>query len=384
MKIKVVRVATISLSLNVLLRGQLNFLNDLFKITAISSPGEQLSEVKKREKVDVYPIKIERKISPLKDIISLVKLYSYFKKEKPTIVHSITPKAGLLSMVAAKMAGVPIRIHTFTGLIFPSKSGLFRAILMYMDRLLCACATNIYPEGQGVKNDLINFNITNKPLNIISNGSINGINTEYFDDKMISLEQKDALRVDLGIKPTDFVYIFVGRLVTDKGINELVQAYKSLLTLCSDVKLLLVGSEETLLDPLKKDTIREIRDNPDILAVGYQLDVRPYFSISDVLVFPSYREGFPNVVLQAGAMGLPSIVTNINGCNEIIIHERNGIVVEPGNKDELLKAMKILRDNVTYYKNLKDNARRLIKHRYEQSFVWKAILDEYRNLCENV
>ncbi|MEG2161658.1 MAG: glycosyltransferase family 4 protein, partial [Chryseobacterium sp.] len=324
-KIKNFRISTVPVSLNILLKGQLKFLSNHFAVTAISGAGKDLDEVVEREGVKTYAIEIQRNISPFKDIVSLIQLYFYFKKEKPLIVHSITPKAGLLSMIAAKFADVPIRMHTFTGLIFPSKSGLLQKILIKMDQLLCWSATNIYPEGNGVKNDLINYKITSKPLNILANGNVNGIDLEYFALNAISNEQQSQLKKELHIQEKDFIFIFVGRLVSDKGINELIQAFSKLKI--QNSKLLLVGPLESDLDPLRYEILKEIETNPNIISVGFQKDVRPYFAISDCLVFPSYREGFPNVVMQAGAMGLPSIVSNINGCNEIIIEGENGTII---------------------------------------------------------
>src|SRR6185312_342487 len=153
-------------------------------------------------------------------------------------------------------------------------------------------------------------------------------------------EQKQQLRQELNIKASDFVFVFVGRLVKDKGINELVSAFSKLQI--QNARLLLVGNFEPELDPLFSETLQRIQSNPNIFSVGFQKDVRPYFSISNALVFPSYREGFPNVVMQAGAMELPSIVSNINGCNEIIKNGVNGIIIPPKNEDELFKAMKSL------------------------------------------
>ncbi|MEG1591921.1 MAG: glycosyltransferase, partial [Chryseobacterium sp.] len=202
-KIKNFRISTVPVSLNILLKGQLKFLSNHFAVTAISGAGKDLDEVVEREGVKTYAIEIQRNISPFKDIVSLIQLYFYFKKEKPLIVHSITPKAGLLSMIAAKFADVPIRMHTFTGLIFPSKSGLLQKILIKMDQLLCWSATNIYPEGNGVKNDLINYKITSKPLNILANGNVNGIDLEYFALNAISNEQQSQLKKELHIQEKD-------------------------------------------------------------------------------------------------------------------------------------------------------------------------------------
>lgn len=378
---KIFRISTVPISLNILLKGQLRFLNQFYNVTAISGSGQDLINVSKREGVQTQIIEMQRNISPLKDIFALYKLYLFFKSEKPLIVHSITPKAGLLSMTAAYFAGVPIRMHTFTGLIFPSRTGLVKKVLIQMDKLLCYYATHIYPEGNGVKNDLQEYKITSKPLKVLVNGNVNGIDTKYFSRNHISAEVQNQLRSTLGLLPNDFVFIFVGRLVSDKGINELVEALKNLnlnFSLDLNPKLLLVGPLETELDALLPETLLEIENNSSIISAGYQDDVRPYFAIADALAFPSYREGFPNVVLQAGAMELPSIVSNINGCNEIIENEQNGLIIPPKNTEQLQDAMMKLVTDKELYDHLKKNARSRIVQNYEQAVVWQAILEEYR------
>ncbi len=378
---KIVRTATVPESLFGLLNGQLRFLSEHYEVVAISSQGHFLKETSEREGVPVIAVNMERGISPFKDFVSLVNLFKVLNKEKPTIVHSITPKAGLLSMLAAKMAGVPIRVHTFTGLIFPSKRGLLRELLILMDRLLCWAATDIFPEGKGVKNDLVKFNITKKPLKIIANGNVNGIDLTYFNLATQSKIELQNLKQQLHIREEDFVYIFVGRLVADKGINELIEAFKTLNS-NGDSKLLLVGNYESELDPLEAKTLEEIASNPSIVSVGFQRDVRPYFAISDALVFPSYREGFPNVVIQAGALELPSIVTDINGCNEIIVHKKNGLIIPPKDIKSLIAAMRDIKKDRNQYNLMKLNARNMIESRYQQSVVWEALLIEYKKLID--
>lgn len=383
---KIIRTSTIPLSLNVLLKGQLAFLGKHFDIIGISSKGDLLDEVSAREGVKVIPIEMERGISPLKDYQSLIKLYRVIKKEKPDIIHSITPKAGLLTMLAAKMAGVPIRIHTFTGLIFPSKKGFLKTLLIKMDQLLCWSATHIYPEGEGVKSDLFKYKITTKPLKVLANGNVNGIDLSYFSVDQCDDLDLDNLRMKLSILPQDFVFVFVGRLVGDKGINELVEAFKAFNNrslIGKTIKLLLVGPSETELDPLLDVTLKEIESNPNIISVGFQKDVRPYFTIADALVFPSYREGFPNVVMQAGAMGLPAIVSNINGCNEIIIEGQNGTIIPVKNAIAIQRAMEMMVLDENYFSNLKLNARKMIAERYEQQVVWDALLKEYKELLND-
>lgn len=386
---KLIRTSTVALSLDFLIKGQLAFLNQYFEVIAVSGADEHLTVVAEREKVKTASVPMQRNISPLKDLVSLWQLYCLFKKEQPYIVHSITPKAGLLSMIAAKLAGVPIRIHTFTGLIFPSKKGFLQRLLIFMDRLLCACATQVYPEGEGVKRDLIYYKITSKPLKVIANGNVNGIDTAYFSKEQVAFQEQQTLKKELGIGENDFVFIFVGRLVGDKGINELVQAFKQLVVSSSGVenssiknqiKLLLVGPFESDLDPLQPETLKEIDNNPNVISVGFQKEVRSYFAIADSFVFPSYREGFPNVVLQAGAMGLPSIVTDINGSNEIIVDGENGIIIPAQNTIALQEAMLRMIPKGAFYNQLQQNARKMIVSRYEQKVVWDVLLNEYNEL----
>ena len=384
MKHKVLRTATIADSTYTLLKGQLGFLNKEFEIVSVSSDSNLLEEIKLREGVRVKAILIKRKISLFFDLKSLFDLCLFFYKEKPSIVHSITPKAGLLSMIAAKIVGVPIRIHTFTGLIFPTKKGMFQKLLIQMDKILCACATNIYPEGIGVKNDLEKFGITTKPLKVIANGNVNGIDANYFD--LTQVDNIDLIKIknELLIASDDFIFIFVGRLVGDKGINELVSCFDRLSKDSKNVKLLLVGGLETDLDPLQKVTLDTMRTNKQILSVGFQKDVRPYLVLSDCLVFPSYREGFPNVVMQAGAMSLPSIVSDINGCNEIIIEGENGVIIPVKDADAIFDAMQNMMLSHEFRNQLKVNARQMIISRYEQKVVWEALLKEYQLLLQNV
>lgn len=387
---KLFRISTIPLSLSVLLKGQLRFLNRHFDVTAVSGQGKDLEHVRQREGVKVHAIEMQRQIAPIRDLVSLWNLYRFFKREKPHIIHSITPKAGLLSMVAGKWAGVPVRMHTFTGLIFPYRSGGMQKILVWMDRFLCSHATHIYPEGAGVREDLLKYRITDKPLKIIADGNVNGIDTEWFSVSEVETTEKEELRNRLGISPEDFVFVFVGRLVKDKGINELVTAFKNLnlnftpsLSLSKGcLKLLLVGPLEQDLDPLFPETLAEIDNNPNIIAVGFQQDVRPYFAISNALVFPSYREGFPNVVLQAGAMELPSVVTDISGCNEIISHRKNGLIIPVRNVAALEKTMAAMLKDEQLYRTLKAHARPMILSRYRQEVVWEALLEEYREVAE--
>lgn len=375
---KIIRTSTVPGSLNNFCRGLLKDLQDHegYEVVAVSSPGDALDEISTREGVRIYAVPMERHISPLKDLVSLCRLIRVFYKERPDMVHSITPKAGLLSMIAAWICRVPVRLHTFTGLVFPTSSGLKQKILIFTDRLTCACATHIVPEGEGVKNDLIGYKITKKPLKVLGYGNIKGIDLERFNPELSEIKiAAENIRKD-----NVFTFIFIGRLVGDKGINELIAAFKHLNLDHPNTRLLLVGPKEQDLDPIETETIQEVEQNRAIEAVGGQKDVRPWLLASDAFVFPSYREGFPNVVIEAGAMGLPSIVTDINGSREIIIEGENGVIISSKDSEALYKAMKSFIEQPEKVIRLRENARSLVASRFEQGYVRQCLKDYYKEI----
>lgn len=364
-------------SLNNFCRGLLRELGEEgYEVVAVSSPGPALQELERREGVKTIAVPMERHISPFKDLRSLIRLIRVFLRERPTMVHSMTPKAGLLSRTAAWFARVPVRVHTFTGLVFPTATGLTKKILILTDRITCACATHVVPEGEGVKNDLVNYHITKKPLRVLGHGNVRGIDLNRFNPQLPEIQ-----RVCLTIRKYHiFTFVFIGRLVRDKGINELVEAFTCLNKEFPGTRLILVGRKEQNLDPLKPSTLETIHQNPAIDAVGEQSDVRPWLAASDVFVFPSYREGFPNVVIEAGAMGLPSIVTDINGSREIIIEAKNGTVIAPRNSEALCQAMKFFIEHPEKRNKMAANARPLIASRYEQSYVRSCLKEYYKKI----
>ena len=378
---KLVRITTVPISLEKLLEGQLGFMKAYFEVVAISAEKEKLEAYGKKEGVRVFPLELTRKITPIKDIAAVFKLYRFLKKEKPSIVHTHTPKAGIVGMTAAWFAGVPNRLHTVAGMPLMEASGFKRKVLNFVEKLTYRFATEVYPNSKGLYDFIIAENFTKaSKLSIIGNGSSNGIDTKYFDPVSYSENDKISLRDKLKIPQGHFLYIFVGRLVKDKGINELITAFSKLSDSNKTISLLLVGPFENDLDPLLPETLSTIEKHPNIYTVGYQSDVRPYFSIADALIFPSYREGFPNVVMQAGAMGLPSIVTDINGCNEIIAHGKNGLIIPSKDTQALYNSIKQLSTKPSLFANLKANSREMITSRYERQQVWDALLFEYQRL----
>jgi glycosyltransferase involved in cell wall biosynthesis len=322
-----------------------------------------------------------RKITPIKDFISLIKLISFLKKERPLIIHSHTPKAGILAMLASKITNIPIRLHTVAGLPLMEEKGNKKKMLELIEKLTYSFSTFVFTNSNGLYKYIIDNNYVSKSkLKVIGNGSSNGVDVNYFSPTSVSEKEKEKLKLSLGILENDFTFVFVGRIVADKGINELINAFDTISFQNNAIKLLLVGEQESHLDPLNENTLKLISTNKNIIKTGFQKDIRPFLAVSDALVFPSYREGFPNVIMQAGAMELPVIATNINGCNEIIINEKNGVLIELKNNGAIVKAMVRLIEDEAFYKNLKSNARSMIVSRFERKVICEKILYEYKEM----
>ena len=375
-KIKIIRAVTASVSVGFFEPIVKDLQERGYEIVSVSSPGKSL--IRLREKgVKVIEVPMERHISLFKDLKSLMQLISVFRKEKPYIVHSMTPKAGMLCILAGWLTRVPRRVHTFTGLVWPTSTGVKRRILMATDWLTCACATHIIPEGKGVMNDLQNH-ITKKPMKVLGYGNVRGVDMEKFSRRT---EVEDMAK---GIKTEGiFTFIFVGRIVGDKGINELVSAFAELHKKYEKTRLLLIGNFEQHLDPLQAETLNVIDKHTSIESLGpkYGDELLAYYAASDCFVFTSYREGFPNTVMEAGAMGLPSIVTDINGSREIIMDGKNGVIIPSKDVEALYHAMEEMITNSDKTKEYADNAREMIASRFERGFVCKCLYDFYEEIC---
>lgn len=374
-KKKIIRATTIPMSLKAFCDGMLKELSEKYEVVAVSSPGEDLEWVAAHEGVRTIAVPMERHISLWKDLKSLIRMVEVYRKEKPYMVHSMTPKAGLTCMVAGWLTGVPVRVHTFTGLVWPTSTGLKRKILMTADKILCACATHIIPEGQGVMEDLRKGGITKKPMKVLGYGNVKGVDMECFDRNRFTDVKRDDDR---------FTFMFVGRIVGDKGVNELVEAFTQLHEKYLQTKLVLVGPYENDLDPVSELTQNLINANPAIEAVGLKFgdDLLREYMKADCHVLPSYREGFPNTPMEAGALGLPNIVTDINGAREIVVNEDNGLVVPAKDARALYDAMeRMLRDDALREK-IKKHARKMIGDRFERNFVRKCLYDFYDEIVK--
>ena len=385
MKNKVVRITTIPLSLEKLLEGQLNFMSEFFEMTAVSSDKERLNNYGKKEGIDVYHLEMTRKITPFKDFIAIMKFYKFLLTHKPQIVHSHTPKAGFISMIASFLARVPIRLHTVAGLPLMEAKGFKRIILNSVESLTYLCATKIYANSIGLMEFILNERYTSsKKIDVIGKGSSNGINLSYFNYNIVKKSEKEELRKKYDIAENDFVFLYVGRIVGDKGINELVESFDFLSKNYLNSKLLLVGNLENHLDPIKENTEKLICYNDKIICTGYQKDVRPFFAISDVFVFPSYREGFPNVVLQSCAMSIHVITTDINACNALIKDNFNGLIIPPKNLKKLREAMEVVINSPSKLSFFKSNTFKSIQHNFNQIDIWNLLKEEYRLNIEKI
>jgi glycosyltransferase involved in cell wall biosynthesis len=385
---RVLRITTAPISLKVLLKGQLGFFQQQgFSVLAVSAAGSEVTAIQSQN-IPHRVIPMTRSITPLQDLVCLIKLIRLMIAYKPHIVHTHTPKAGLLGMLAAFLCRVPIRIHTIAGLPLMESAGVKKRVLKVTEQITYACAHRLYPNSNGllayIKNEF-NLSVTSfekkdaAKFKVIGRGSSNGIDSHYFSRTAELVDTALNLRIKYGIPKETLVFGFVGRIVADKGIVELVEAFKQFL-ITMDARLLLIGEWEQHLDPLPEEILGFIQKNPKVIVPGYQQDVRPWLMVADVFTFPSYREGFPNAVMQACCLEIPCIVSDINGCNEIIENNNNGLLVPPKNTEALLKAMRTLAANSALRNNFAKKAHTYMVANFDQQYVWNELLFEYHEL----
>ncbi|QDV26136.1 glycosyltransferase family 4 protein [Aureliella helgolandensis] len=373
---RLVIVTTVPETLETILRGQPRFLTSHFEVSVVTSDTKAAQRISADENVPVQTVEMERQISIFRDMRSVASMIFTLRKLKPDIVHSYTPKAGLVTMLAAWVTRVPTRIHTFTGLVFPTSTGFKRQLMLWADRVIARCATCVVPEGEGVRNDLIKYGVTSNPAAVIGHGNIAGVDTAYFQPTVEAESTPLPQAIQEAKRNGSFFFGFVGRLNRDKGLAELTGAFSRLPDNCH---LLVVGALDGTA-PADAETMASLKQNPRVHLVGFQKDIRPFLNAADVVVLPSYREGFPNVLLQAGAMAKPVIATNINGCNEIVEEGKNGWLVEPRDTESLFLAMQAASTTPSLdIQRLGSQARARIQERFERSGYWQALLKFYES-----
>jgi glycosyltransferase involved in cell wall biosynthesis len=379
---RLLRITTVPISLKLLLHGQISFMESQgLEVLALSASGKEVNDLKNAG-IRHQSVPMTRKITPFMDLICLFRLIIIIMKFRPHIVHTHTPKAGLLGMLAAKMCFVGIRIHTVAGLPLMESTGLKRSLLKITESITYRCAHHIFPNSKGLMNYITeNFKIDSNKIKVIGSGSSNGIDTTFFAPSLPLFEQAIALKKHYSIPDGAVVFCFVGRVVRDKGVNELLKVFNRLSPVVRSY-LLLVGPFEDELDPISLESRQILNLNKNVISVGYQSDVRPFMVAADIFVFPTYREGFPNVVLQACSLKIPCIVSDINGNNEIISHHRNGLIVPPKNEEALYEAMLSLANDPDLRKKFGEASRDFVVKNFEQKYIWSKLLTEYRFLME--
>lgn len=376
-KPRLLRITTVPISLKLLLEGQFTFFQQHgFEVLTVSANGPEVNYLRNTQ-VKHQVVTMTRAITPLRDLYALWKLLWVIIKFKPHIVHTHTPKAGLLGMMAAWIYQVPIRMHTVSGLPLMEEKGFRRWVLIMTEKITYACANHVYPNSKGLL-EYITSQITTpgSKFKIIGSGSSNGIDTIHFSGTEGLKKQAKLLREQFEIPNDTIVFSFVGRVVKDKGIVELVDAFQKITKVVA-AKLLLVGPFEENLDPLPSETITILENDKNIIVTGFQHDVRSWMLASDVFVFPSYREGFPNVVMQAACLEIPVIASNVNGCNEIIQHDETGVLVPAKNTELLYKAMLELASDKSKQIFFGQKSREFVVRNFDRQFVWRELLNEY-------
>jgi glycosyltransferase involved in cell wall biosynthesis len=377
--VKLIRITTAPLSLDVLLKGQMRFMQaNGFEVVMVSSEGRELDTVKEFEGCRHEVIPMTRKITPLTDIKCLWLMYRLFKKEKPDIVHSHTPKAGLIAMLAAKFAGVKLRIHTIAGLRFMTSKGMSRKILVFMEKLTARAATHVWPNSFSLLGYIQQHRLVNsKKLEVIGKGSSNGIDLSRYSLPALNKNTLLATRQHVKYEEGLIYFLSVGRLVHDKGIDELVHGFLKIHKDNERTRLILVGAFEDEVDPVSDDTKTILHSHPAIILAGWSNAVEYYMEFAFALVHPSHREGFPNVILQAGAMECPVICSRIEGNVDIVEHEKTGLIFSVNDENELVARMRQALDRPQLVQKYALELRRKIEDHFDQPVIHRQIRKRY-------
>lgn len=380
---KLFRITTVPLSLKLLLTGQMKFMKENgWEVIMVSSDGREIPQVLKNEGVRHEIIPFTRRITPFQDLKCIWKLFLLFRREKPDIVHTHTPKAGLLGMIAANLAGVKIRIHTLAGMPAMVAEGGKRSVLENAEKWTYANANEVWPNSRGLYDFVLNHGLAHKSkLRLIGMGSSNGVDLKKFS--RAELQENHLVAATMRIMPgeNDFIILSVGRLVKDKGIEELVSAFLSS-KITSKSKLVLLGSFEQELNPLSQETIQAIKENPRIVQIDWSDHVAHYMALSDVLVHPSHREGFPNVLLEAGAMNLPIICSDILGNKDLITQQKTGLIFPVKDISVLREALEFAFVKREKMAEFADNLYSHIVENFDRNKIHLDILKTYQQLLK--
>lgn len=375
MKPKILLVTTSPFIVNQYLRGHLNALSREYDVTlAVNTRDPYRLQI---EGIDcrILPLSIERKIAPLADLVALISLWRHMAAGGYALVHSFAPKAGLLSMIAGRLARVPHRVHTFQGEVWVTRSGMMRRVLKFTDRLTARFATRVLVVGEGERRFLIREQILDERSLVLANGSIAGVDMARFRPNALA---RARIRQHLGIPESGTVLLFLGRIARDKGILDLAGAFAKLAQSRPGLHLVIAGPDEEDLQraiveaaPLARERIYfpGLLDNPE-----------DWLAAADVLCLPSYREGFPVAILEAAAIGIPSLGSNIYGVSDAIVDGRTGLLHEPASAPDIAAKLSALVDDPRVRRTLGENARERVMRDFPSERVIGALLAFYRSL----
>ena len=384
MEYRLARITAASLALKISVNGQMKFMNTHgFHVTMISSDGPELAEVKAIEQCPHISVHISRKITPLGDLKTIYRLYRIFKKTRPHIIHSNNLKANLLGMIAGWLAGIPVRIQTMAGLVSPNFGGIKGKLIRNAEMISFRFATNVWPNS----NSSLQYMLNTKMLpatkaKVIGGGSTNGIDTTKYNKAAIKEERLQLVKEMIGFSTGDRILLFAGRMVKDKGIEELIRIFPQLQNEFGSLKLVLLGPEEAELDPLTVHTKNEIESNDRIIHINWTDELQYYFDLAELFVFPSHREGFPNVLMQAGAMQCPVVCSEIIGNTDIVQHKINGLLHQVKDETSLYSNIVFALNNREQMKRMSDKLYQDIMTGYDKATLYEQYRQEYFSLLK--
>ena len=378
---RVLKIVTVPITFETILTGQMRFLNENgYDVTMVSANSAGIGALTAREGCPHQVVNFRRQISIWYDFLALVETLKLIRQLRPDVVHTQTPKAGFIGMLAAWLLGVPVRLHTVGGLPLLEKTGLMRWFLIQIERITYALTTRVFVNSFGLKQYIeCHIGGFNTKLFIIGNGSTNGVDVAHFKRSAALESQARALRTQWNYAHADFVWIYVGRITRDKGIDELIAAFVALVARQSNAKLLVLGGFDAESDSISPLTKHAIINHQAIKHIDFQADVRPYLMAANAFVFPSYREGLPNALMEAACLEMPIVATNVMGCNEVITNNENGLLVPPKDAVLLADAMHRVQTGPLLRQQLSQQVRLSVCTRYERGPLLDAILAAYQN-----